>query len=185
MGKMIYLIVFLMTFIAVTSLFLLMDTKFNNIFALDFSPAPDMREVNLNLQAEVDSLKEYYKTTKIDTFFVYMDTTLIAQLDTTKKEVTKLQNLLQENSKLISEKENEIKNITKRTVAVKDSVRAAWLKSTVKLYETMDARTAAKIIKSYPEDLAREIIYSIKKKKAGEILSQLSPEFVSKITGAN
>lgn len=184
MGKIVYLFMFMMTFIAISSVIFILDNRYNNIFALDFTPAPDWSKVNIRLQEQVDSLKKHFTYTKIDTYFVYMDESLIKKIDTTTQQLNKLEGLLKEQTILLAEKEQIIKNQNLKTVAVRDSARAIWLQSTVKLYETMDARNAANIIKSFPDDLAKEIIYSMKKKKAGEILSLLSPEFVSKITGA-
>jgi flagellar motility protein MotE (MotC chaperone) len=64
----------------------------------------------------------------------------------------------------------------------KDSTYKSWLKKTVTLYEAMDSQKAAKIILTYSDNIAKDIVYSMKKKKAAEILSQLSPETVNRIT---
>ena len=45
----------------------------------------------------------------------------------------------------------------------------------------MDADQAAKIITNYSDNVARDIIYSMKKKKAVEILSALKPETVNRL----
>jgi len=63
-----------------------------------------------------------------------------------------------------------------------DSIYNKWMKSTAKLYENMEPKKAAKIISSYSDNMARDIIYTMKKKKAAEILAELSPEFASRIT---
>lgn len=185
MTKIAYFFIFLITFIAVTGAIYFLDQKYNNIFALDFSPAPNAKQVNTELKARVDSLNTFYKVTQVDTFFIYQDTTLIYKLDSANSVVSNLTNQLREKDQQLKEKSDAITNLNQRTVAVKDSAKAEWLKATVKLYETMDAKVAARIIIKYPEDLAKEIIYSLKKKKAGEILSQLDAETVSKYTGAN
>jgi flagellar motility protein MotE (MotC chaperone) len=46
----------------------------------------------------------------------------------------------------------------------------------------MDAKKAAKIILTYSDNIAKDIVYSMKKKKAAEILAQLNPETVNRIT---
>ena len=59
-----------------------------------------------------------------------------------------------------------------------------WIASTVKLYESMDSKQAAKIITNYSDNVARDIIYAMKKKKAAEILSNLNSEQIVKLTQA-
>ena len=60
-----------------------------------------------------------------------------------------------------------------------------WIASTVKLYESMDSKQAAKIITNYSDNVARDIIYAMKKKKAAEILSNLNSEQIVKLTRAD
>lgn len=66
--------------------------------------------------------------------------------------------------------------------AKEDTLYNKWMKSTAKLYENMEPKKAAKIIASYSDNMARDIIYTMKKKKAAEILAELNPEFASRIT---
>jgi flagellar motility protein MotE (MotC chaperone) len=63
-----------------------------------------------------------------------------------------------------------------------DTLYTKWMKSTAKLYENMEPKKAAKIIASYSDNMARDIIYTMKKKKAAEVLAELNPEFASRIT---
>jgi hypothetical protein len=65
-----------------------------------------------------------------------------------------------------------------------DSNYIAWMKQTAKMYESMDPKKAAKIIQSYSDNIARDIIYSMKQKKAAEILSELNPDTANRITRA-
>ena len=57
-----------------------------------------------------------------------------------------------------------------------------WLKSTIKLYEAMETKKAADLLATLPENQAREIIYSMKNKKAAEILSGLDTETIKRLT---
>jgi flagellar motility protein MotE (MotC chaperone) len=45
----------------------------------------------------------------------------------------------------------------------------------------MDTKKAAKIIEGYTDNIAREILFSMKKKKAAEIISELKPEAATRI----
>ncbi|MCB0753009.1 MAG: hypothetical protein KDC52_16170, partial [Ignavibacteriae bacterium] len=65
-----------------------------------------------------------------------------------------------------------------------DEKYAEWLKNTIKLYEAMESTKAAQFIKAMPENEARDLIYSMKKKKAAEVLSYLSAETVNRLTRA-
>lgn len=79
---------------------------------------------------------------------------------------------------------NKSTNTNKNTSAKIDSSYIKWTKNTAAIYETMDAKKAAKIIENYSDNIARDIIYAMKKKKAAEILAELSPQVASKITKA-
>ena len=61
------------------------------------------------------------------------------------------------------------------------SIRQKWIKQTAKLYESMDPKKAALIIKNYSESTARDIIYRMKKNKAADVLSELDPVTANRI----
>ncbi|MFA8341672.1 MAG: MotE family protein [Rhodothermaceae bacterium] len=182
-SKLSIFLVFVITFIGVAGAVYFLNQKYNNIFVGDFRPAPNMKDINTDLEERVDSLDQYYVRTKIDTFFIYQDTTLISQLEDAQKLIADLQNQIVEKEKTIKNIEGKISAVTEKTTTNQDSVKQAWLTATVKLIETMDAKRAARIIENYNTDLARDIIYKMKKKKAGEILSQLKPDLVTNLTG--
>ncbi len=73
----------------------------------------------------------------------------------------------------------------KLSKAKKDSIYSSWVKETVKLYESMDSKKAAKVIKGYSDNIARDILLKMKKKKAAEILAELKPEDVTRIISVN
>ena len=70
------------------------------------------------------------------------------------------------------------------TITKPDSNYIIWMKQTAKMYEVMDPKKAAKIIQSYSDNIARDIIYSMKQKNAAEILSELNPDIANRITRA-
>lgn len=184
--KLTYFLVFLITFVGVSGTLYYLNQRYTNIFTGDFTPAPDPRIINMELHSKVDSLHQYFRSTKIDTFYIYQDTTLLRRLTRAQEEIQKLKNEIAQKEKIINEKDAAILQKTETAVAENNSTREEWLLSTVKLYETMDARRAAALIEKISSiELAKEIIYKMKKKKAGEILSQLSPEKATIITGAN
>ncbi len=84
----------------------------------------------------------------------------------------------------LAEKDKEIESLKNRMNEKSGGKYQDWLKKTIKLYEAMEANKAAEYIKSLPEDEARDIIYSMKQKKAAEILSNLENETVQRLTRA-
>ncbi|MBI9073636.1 MAG: hypothetical protein JEY94_18710 [Melioribacteraceae bacterium] len=194
---MVYIFVFFMTFLGISGTLYFLNDNFTNIFEFDFSPAPDIKLRNHRMKLKLDSLNEYYTRTKIDTFYIYNDTSL----------VSKNNNAIVDNERLrfeLSTKEEFIADLEKQIIAKDDTIQQVsveleglktegneenkedhdkWLKSTVKLFEKMDAKKAAKIIETYSDNIAKEIIYSMKNKNAAEILSLLNPEKVTKLTG--
>ncbi len=105
-------------------------------------------------------------------------------IDTTKfvKRIKDLNSQLSalktENGVLKQENENFKKRIDTKVDYDK------WKKQTAKLYESMDAKSASKIIQKYSDNVARDILYSMKRKQAAEILAQLTPEIANRITRA-
>lgn len=182
-SKLSIFLVFVITFIGVAGAIYFLNQKYNNIFVGDFRPAPNMKEINLDLEERVDSLDQYYTKTRIDTFFIYQDTTLVSQLEDAQKLIADLRNEIDEKEKTIKQIEGKVSEIQTQNTTAQDSTKTEWLSATVKLIETMDAKRAARIIENYNVDLARNIIYTMKKKKAGEILSQLKPDLATQITG--
>jgi len=57
-----------------------------------------------------------------------------------------------------------------------------WIAETSKFYESMESAKAAKIILKYSDNIAKDILYSMKKKKAAEILAEINPEIAKRIT---
>jgi cytoskeletal protein RodZ len=96
-------------------------------------------------------------------------------------EQNKAKQVIEEQTVLPQKNENEIlisNNFTKSEV---DTIYQKWIKQTAKLYESMDPKKAALIIRNYSETTARDIIYKMKKNKAAEVLSELDPVTANKI----
>ncbi len=198
MSKVIYGIAFLLTFAVVTGIIIYLNSSYKNIFKMDFTPVSQMQAEALakKQKAVADSLKNLAVTnqniadsTKVDSVAVQQDSTSIAKTDSVK--TTKETNSLVEKKietklaeKPVAIPKNEViptaPIITKQT-ANKDSIYQSWVKNTVKLYESMDSKKVAKIILGYSDNIARDIILKMKKKKAAEILSELKPEIVTRL----
>ncbi len=77
--------------------------------------------------------------------------------------------------------ENEVLINSSGSGSSVDTIYQKWIKQTAKLYESMDPKKAALIIKKYSESTARDIIYKMKKKKAAEVLAELDPATANRI----
>ncbi len=197
-AKIIYIVSFVIAFLLVTGIIIFINSHYKNIFLFDFSPVKK-KTVKISSQSSgnvqfaelknffqnefkqeiFDSLKVLMVDKKTDTVYTHEtdNTSLMDSLKSLKMA------LLQTSEKL--KKQNEEKKMTTDEVNSKaDSAYNAWVEKTSKLYESMDPDKAAKIIGSYSDNVARDIIYSMRKKNAAEILSQFNPETANRITRA-
>ncbi len=166
-----YILIFTLAFAATTAGLFVLNTKYNDVFSLDFSP-PQQEIADSTQLAMADSL-----AMEPDSLTIL--TTLV---DSLENEVANLQRELSSAKTLIQQKDLEIENLKKKMETRKDSAYLAWLKSTRKLYETMSSSQAAKLLASISDNEARDLLYSMNKKKAAEILSNLSTEKIKKLT---
>lgn len=194
-NNIIYAAVFAAAFILVTGGIIYLNDSYKNIFYFDFTPAAENKtgEKKKDKPSELDDLmaklsemekfsiefkKEILDTIKTitlpaaDSSIASVDSSLIDSIRT-------LQKALAMNSNNDSVSAN-VKAFTEKTK--KDSVYLKWTKSTASLYESMDARKAAKIIQNYSDNVARDILYAMKKKKAADVLANIEPETANRIT---
>ncbi len=199
-----YIFPFLLAFIATSGIIYILNLQYNDIFRLDFSPAKPVPQAKVEIKFKddniasnfselksyidyqfkdelLDSLKSIYANNgKVDTVvsIAYKDSSLLDSLkqlnDELKKAGEREKSIMEAKLKAQAEK---VKNENKP-----DSTYLAWMKKTAKLYESMDPRQAAKIIQKYSDNIARDILYTMKKKKAAEVLALLNPEEATRIT---
>ncbi len=174
----IYALIFILAFIGTTYVIYDMNNKYVNMFEFDF------RETAVLEAALADSLAslEADSLVALDSVVVSEETIsinedLATDLNSTKSKLSKVEVEL-------TKKQKEIERLKSKLEIEHKAEHEKWLKSTVKLYEAMQASKAAEILSKIPDSEAREIIYTMKKKKAAEILSQLSTETVKRLTRA-
>jgi len=195
----IYVLAFVLAFAGVTGVIYLLNNRYENIFAFNFTEVKIEEPVDSTALTEYPvSLDEYTKQVISEIKGELIDT--LAKLnqkvvvDTVYKEIVKDELLLDslkkaEQAKLAAnraaeEKTKELEALKNQTQAASSAEYKEWISSTVKLYESMDSKKAAKIISGYSDNVARDLIYSMKKKKAAEILSNLNSEQIVKLTQA-
>lgn len=180
----VYLLVFLFAFAIVTGGMFVMNDKYENMFKFDFRD----RHALLLEQHIQDSLKIVQDSVKKK-----MTQDSLARLqnpDSLQVQQAQQQNPTQAGP-AANQPQAESKNaftasvaepVNAKAKAERDSLYAKRIRQTVQLYETMDAKQIAKVLQTYTDSEAHDIIFAMKKKKAGEVLSQLSPDFVHRIT---
>ena len=203
----IYTATFIQAFVLITIAFIFLNSYFVDIYHFNFglvSDLPKKSDAPLTILSPLDSavIKEM-KVALIDTLEsinkrnnlsplagkVIKDSLVI---DSLNKFIAQIVKDVKNNPQLEKELKKGTKEIAKTeavvaetTAPVKhDSTYLAWKKQTATLYEMMEPKKAAKIIQNFSDNIARDILYSMKKKKAAEILAQLNPETANRFMKA-
>lgn len=189
-----YILTFIVAFLAVTGLLIIANERFQNIFKFDFSPVKAVASADTSAQIKFTENKVLP-----DTINRGRDTLSIIPKDTSNIQKPKVESpaIIAENKQISVNSNNtnqavqtvqnmpeeKIKPLeTDVTPKTPDSTYNKWKKATVRIYEAMDARKVAQVLTSLSDSEARELIYSMKKKKAAEILSNLNAESVKRLT---
>ncbi|MGK9477054.1 MotE family protein [Melioribacter sp. OK-6-Me] len=192
-GKVI--ISFILAFIVVTVLMIYGATNYRNIFAFDFTPVSELKAAQAkaakNTATEKKEKFNPMNNKEEKKSYDFSDNgaydTMTVSLENSSSLIDSINVLLAEIRKLKTEKEKLLENQKtikdeKNFEVPKDQQKyKEWIKNTVKLYEAMDTKKAAKIIENYSDNIARDIIFSMKKKKAAEIIAELKPEIANRI----
>lgn len=175
-------------FLLVTGGIMYLDTIYQNIFKLNFTPVLQKEKkyeltVKENYSAFLDSLSNILRKEMIDslkTLSFRMQDSIKSGIDYSFADsVKQMKTLIEANAKDDSLK-RVVKEYSEKTK--NDTVYVKWVKKTSVLYESMEPKKAAKIIQGYSDNIARDIIYNMKKKKAAEILANLTPEVANRVT---
>jgi hypothetical protein len=177
-GPVVLILTFIAVFVGITALVLIGVDKYENIFTLDFRPKVHANKlIAVNDSSENDNM---------------VDSVLVLNNSVDSKIAVDSSGNIKSPGSSITQKISENNNNPKislidsvsisKNIKTNDSAYTKWKKSTVKLYEAMDSKRAAKIIQTFSDNVARDLIYSMKKKKAAEILSIMPPEIASRIT---
>lgn len=177
----------IVSFIMVTATIAYLNLRYNNIFAFDFTPSRQV--VEQKTEKQVDELKASLRP---DIEKAVFDSLKVVGFDSaavinTNQKVVKLEDsivvLQNKIAKLSTEKSNlEVANSQAEVKTESDEEYQKWIKETSKFYESMESAKAAKIILKYSDNIAKDILYSMKKKKAAEILAEINPEIAKRIT---
>ena len=185
--KIAMVIIFIVSFVMVTALIAFMNLQYNNIFDFDFTPTQHAMEIKT--EAQIEELKAELRPEIEKHVF---DSLKVVGFDSlavinTNEQVVLLEDsiaVLQKNISQLSSKTSALEATNEKNSQKKDSANEYqdWIKTTSKLFESMESQKAAKIILKYSDNIAKDILYSMKKKKAAEILAELNPETANRIT---
>jgi MgtE intracellular N domain len=201
--KILNILVFVAAFILVTGGLIFLNSIYNDIFKFDFSPisnkdslsvastvSPNDPSVEIKEQAvkKAKPLDAKDTTNNLALNVNLKNDTVTASIPKSKAipQVIPVQNnspnfSVNNSTEPVQQGEQETiidRNLQSSQV---DTIYQKWIKQTAKLYESMDPKKAALIIKNYSESTARDIIYKMKKKQAADILSKLDPITANRI----
>ena len=125
----------------------------------------------------IDSINTLNNRKTVDTVYraLTMDPELIDSLHELEASIHKM-------LKELDDKKNTVEEMHGQLTPKRDSLYNDWIKSTVKLYESMDAQQVAKLLQNFSDNEARDILYTMKRKKAAQVMSYLSTEAALKLT---
>jgi hypothetical protein len=207
--KILYIAPFVLAFMIVTLGIIYLNSSYSNIFKLDFTPKSttnalsdstntntiDSLQVNnphnKNL-ASVDSLTADSINASTQSEYLKADsTTANDPLDKTigqkpihsdgKTNVITKSNVGNNILKQDSSMANPFPQTITNNKSQKDTSYISWLKNVTSIYEVMEPKKAAKIIQNYSDNIARDILYTMKKKNAAKVVAELSPETANRI----
>lgn len=192
---------FLFAFVIVTGLLIYLNSSYENIFQFNFAPKS---LVQLSDSTKTDSLNISENTkpaTELDSAVV-QDTVLLSSLGARENEDSiKIDNSdsikVKKNTEILNKNGNEkleIKN-TKTEVTsdlpqndkpilqnvVQGKEYTEWVQKVTSIYSAMEPKKAAKIIQTYSDNVARDILYNMSKKTAAKVVSEFSPETANRI----
>jgi hypothetical protein len=192
---------FIFAFVVVTGLLIYLNSSYENIFQFNFAPKS---LTQLSDSTKTDSLnvsEDAALTTEPDST-IARDSILLSSLDgiemNDSAKYNKTDSISVKNkSENPTQKGNEkldIKNpktdvtsipppndkpVTQNIVQGKEYTE--WITKVTSIYAAMEPKKAAKIIQTYSDNVARDILYNMNKKTAAKVVSELSPETANRI----
>ena len=207
--KIIYIVPFVLAFIFVSAAIIYLNSSFKNIFKFDFSAASQIslpkQVAKATEETAIDSTKisQTQDSVKQKNVQTTIDTTVAPNSAKVDQAIAKNTNSVKKSEEKDPSAKSPPKDVVKNEPNSKTEPEAVpinkelpanaiekpdyknWVKQTVKLYESMESKKAAKIIQGYSDNIARDILFTMKKKKAAEILAEFRPEAVTRIISVN
>ena len=182
--------VFLFAFVIVTGLLIYMNSTYENIFQFNFTP----KSLVIADSLKTDSLK-----TAMNDSTAVKDSVLLSSMSGVEENDSLNQNPV-ENKEIenpAQNKHNEVvdqknpktdltsnqqqNNQTTTQTLPQGKEYTEWVTKVTSIYSAMEPKKAAKIIQTYSDNVARDILYNMNKKTAAKVVSELSPETANRI----
>lgn len=182
--------VFLFAFVIVTGLLIYMNSTYENIFQFNFTP----KSLVIADSLKTDSLK-----TAMNDSTTVKDSVLLSSMSGVEENDSLNQNPV-ENKEIENpeqNKHNEVvdqknpktdltsnqqqNNQTTTQTLPQGKEYTEWVTKVTSIYSAMEPKKAAKIIQTYSDNVARDILYNMNKKTAAKVVSELSPETANRI----
>lgn len=188
---------FVFAFFVVTGIIVYLNNQFNNIFQFDFSPKQFSSSVVTDSTEQNHSDLSIKENLQKNSFSneVLPDSLINNSANDTTEKPLEIKQVVSQEYKTQLEKKPEIetekiepkfasdneRQDTNSGEKKSDSDYKEWLKKVSKILEQLEPSKAAKIIQNYSDNVARDIIYTMNKKNAAKIISELTPEIAQRI----
>lgn len=188
------IVVFVAAFILTTAALIFLNTQFMNIFKFDFravhisqpsapSDSTAVPDSTLKTQQVVnDSTKALDSLKAITQNLNPADSAKVTDNKETKTDAkpaadtkTAANTPVQKDATASKPQESNVAAqgfVSGDAAKMDPKVYDKWKKDIAKIMEIMDSKKASQILKTYSDNIARDIFYTMKKKKAAEILSK-------------
>lgn len=182
--------VFLFAFVIVTGLLIYMNSTYENIFQFNFAP----KSLVIADSLKTDSLK-----TAMNDSTAVKDSVLLSSMSGVEGNDSLNQNPIEnkevenpeqnKHNEVVDQKNpktdltsNQQQNYQTTTQTLPQGKEyTEWVTKVTSIYSAMEPKKAAKIIQTYSDNVARDILYNMNKKTAAKVVSELSPETANRI----
>lgn len=193
---------FVFAFVIVTGLLIYLNSSCENIFEFNFAPksivqVPDsIKTDSLNMTENRDLITEPDTGMGKDSVLLssvdgseIIDTVNKVKIDSANiKNLDDKQDLKKGKENIDPIKLKPEQSITQQQelkTEMQDEPRSKeyeeWIKKVTSIYSAMESKKAAKIIQTYSDNVARDILYNMNKKTAAKVVSEFSPETANRI----
>jgi hypothetical protein len=188
---------FLFAFVIVTGVLIYLNSSYENIFQFNFAPKS---MVQLSDSTKTDSLKVAENNELPQDSTIVQDSVLLSSVggvegvdssnhnEANEKTLTENLNHKKPDEVVDPKKQktdlttNQQQNITPTTQSTPQGKEyTEWITKVTSIYSAMEPKKAAKIIQTYSDNVARDILYNMNKKTAAKVVSELSPETANRI----
>lgn len=188
---------FLFAFVIVTGVIIYLNSSYENIFQFNFAPKS---MVQLSDSTKTDSLKVADNNGLSQDSTIVQDSVLLSSVggvegvdssnhneanektlseDLNHKKTDEVVDPKKQKTDLTTNQQQNITPTNQSTPQGKEYTE--WITKVTSIYSAMEPKKAAKIIQTYSDNVARDILYNMNKKTAAKVVSELSPETANRI----